>query len=296
MIPGINISRWQREINWSEVKRAGVKFAFIKATEFSNKSTHLCIDPQLEKNINGATINNVSWGSIHRFCTHIDPVLQAKVFCKAVGSCASLPPVVEIRESGTKGERLNYKVQLFVENVEEITGMKPILFTDESFWRGYMCEEKASHTDWARNYPLLLAQFTSLWPNALYPWAAWEFWQHTDRGKIPGIETDVNMIWFNGSEKELAEKYLLGLPSECDYLPNLSIEKKHYIMIAEQKIVDLLEKTENFKGDYQEPVENFFPGNSKVDDVQYSHTKIISENGGASREDEWIRDYFFQTA
>ena len=296
MLPGINISRWQRKIDWPEVKRSGVKFAFIHATEFPEKTTRLSIDTQLENNIQGSIDNGVYWGAIHRFCTHIDPVLQAKVFCRSIGSSSSLPPVIELRNSSIKGERLNYKVRLFAETVEEIIGKKPIIFTDEGFWRGSMCNEKVSHSDWARKYPLWISQFASLWPSAVYPWAAWEFWQHTDRGRIPGIETDVSMIWFNGSEKELKEQFMDEISIESYSAEKISIEKKHYMLIDTQKTAETSELPENFKGDYQEQIQHSYPLNVQRGEMQRGQTKVITENGSNSKEEEWIRDYFFQTA
>ena len=39
MIPGIDVSHWQGDIDWLKVAQCGVKFAFIKATEFPDKKT-----------------------------------------------------------------------------------------------------------------------------------------------------------------------------------------------------------------------------------------------------------------
>ncbi len=48
MIPGIDASHWQKTIDWSLVKRSGVRFAFIKATEFPDKQTKLWTDPNFK--------------------------------------------------------------------------------------------------------------------------------------------------------------------------------------------------------------------------------------------------------
>jgi len=138
MIPGIDVSHWQREIDWSEVKRSGVKFAFIKATEFPDKKTTLFVDDQLRNNINGASANNIIWGAYHFFRTHIDPVIQAKVYCETVGDFSSMPPVLGLEAAGSKGERLNYKVMKFLEETERITGRRPIIYSSGGFWRSYM--------------------------------------------------------------------------------------------------------------------------------------------------------------
>ena len=207
MIPGIDVSHWQYDIDWSEVKRSGVRFAFIKATEFPDKKTELFIDNKLADNKRGASENGIYWGAYHFFRTHIDPLTQAIAFCETVGEFNSLPPVIDLEVAGSRGERLNYKVSQFLEEVEKISGRLPILYTSGGFWRSYMTYEKISHTDWARKYPLWIAQYTSYWPSPLYPWAGWDFWQHSDSGKIPGIKTEVDLNWFNGSINDLVQKY-----------------------------------------------------------------------------------------
>ena len=51
MIPGIDVSQWQRNMDWDAVRQSGVKFVFIKATEFPNKTTKLRVDKKLKENI-----------------------------------------------------------------------------------------------------------------------------------------------------------------------------------------------------------------------------------------------------
>ncbi len=208
MIPGIDVSHWQNDIDWAEVKRSGVKFAFIKATEFPDKRTTLFVDNKFKVNAEGARANGIYWSAYHFFRTHIDPVIQAKVFCETVGEFSSLPPVMDLEAAGSKGERLNYKVRQFLEEVEKLSGRKPILYTSSGFWRSFMACEKREHTDWARFYPLWLAHYTALWPNTPYPWIGWAFWQHSDHGTLPGIKTHVDLNWYTGSEEEMVEQFV----------------------------------------------------------------------------------------
>jgi len=208
MIPGIDVSHWQSDIDWSEVKRSGVKFAFIKATEFPDKKISLFIDDQLKRNIEGASSNGIHWSAYHFFRTHIDSVTQAQAFCETVGEFSSLPPVLDLEAAGSKGEKLNQKVKLFLQEVERISGRRPLIYTSGGFWRSYLAYEKQAHTDWARIYPLWIAQYTNLWSTPLYPWNGWDFWQYSDKGKIPGIKTHVDLNWFVGSEQNLVERFI----------------------------------------------------------------------------------------
>jgi len=282
MIPGIDVSHWQNEIDWAEVKRSGVKFAFIKATEFPDKRTTLFVDNKFKVNSEGAQANGIHWSAYHFFRTHIDPILQAKVFCETVGEFSSLPPVMDLEVAGSKGERLNYKVRQFLEEVEKISNRKPILYTSSGFWRGFMMSEKREHTDWARFYPLWLAHYTSLWPNTPYPWIGWAFWQHSDRGTLPGIKTHVDLNWYTGSKEELIEQYVskgnapvrTGKP-EQNTPSHQSPEAKN--------VLDL-----NFKGDYQE-------GSQNPDFIPLHFNKTTnSEAKYTGQEENWIRSYFFK--
>jgi lysozyme len=282
MIPGIDVSHWQSDIDWAEVKRSGVKFAFIKSTEFPDKQTSLFVDNKFVENVDGAKTNGIYWGAYHFFRTHIDPVIQAKVFCETVGEFTSLPPVLDLEVAGSKGERLNYKVRQFLEEVEKISGRKPIIYTSSGFWCSYMTYEKREQTDWTRFYPLWLAHYTSLWPVSPYPWIAWAFWQYSDKGTLPGIKTHVDMNWFTGSEEDLINQFVNPI-SEANDLP-----AKNDILENQIKPDINFAKKLNYKGDYQEEEPHH---NSKL---FYPEEEIIPGAKYSSQEENWIRSYFFQ--
>ena len=208
MIPGIDISHWQGEIDWKKVREAGVKFAFIKATEFPDKKISLHVDVKFEINRQGAIDNGIPWGAYHFFRTHIDPIHQAEAFCETVGVVNSLPLVLDLEVAGCKGSKLVRKVKSFVETVHTLTGRKPLIYTSGGFWRPYMTYERLSDVDWAAEYPLWMARYTSQWPAPIYPWGAWDFWQYSDRGRIPGIKASVDLNWFAGSLDDLHERFL----------------------------------------------------------------------------------------
>jgi lysozyme len=289
VIPGIDVSHWQRKINWGEVKRSGVKFAFIKSTEFPDKKTELFIDEEMHNNIEGASSNGIFWSAYHFFRTHIDPIIQAKVFCETVGDFTSLPPVLDLEVAGTKGERLNYKVRQFLDETEKITNRRPIVYSSGGFWRSYMTIEKRSHTDWAREYPLWVAQYTNLWPTPLYPWAGWDFWQYSDKGKIPGIVTHVDLNWFNGSVEDLQEKY--------DVRDNIKLEENTYQISSEElkkknKVYD--QRKNVSRGDFQEPVVQTRSEKNLIKNLKEIKLSFMVKSKSSLNEENWIRTYFLQ--
>lgn len=307
MIPGIDVSHWQVEIDWSEVKRAGVKFAFIKATEFPDKKTSLFIDDRLYENVKGASDNGIHWGPYHFFRTHIDPVIQAQAFVETVGEFTSLPPVLDLELAGCKGERLNHKVRQFLEEVERLIKRKPIIYTSGGFWRPYMMHEKRVHADWARAYTLWMAKYTSLWPTPIYPWAGWDFWQYTDSGKIPGVKTHVDLNWFNGSEQELVDKFtkdaavietLTSLPASNGEIQNTIDESADPKVIAFEMAKQV---NPHYKGDYQEINQNakrYYASSRFRKPSRHSAKNMIRSFQGkrTSEEVQWVRSYFVDKA
>jgi GH25 family lysozyme M1 (1,4-beta-N-acetylmuramidase) len=279
MIPGIDVSHWQNDIDWAEVKRSGVKFAFIKATEFPDKRTTLLVDNKFKLNVAGAKENDIHWGAYHFFRTHIDPIIQAQVFCETVDEFSSLPPVLDLEAAGCKGERLNYKVRQFVEEVEKITNRKPLIYTSSGFWRSFMSYDKKEHTEWVRFYPLWLAHYTSLWPTSPYPWISWSFWQYSDKGSLPGIKTYVDLNWFNGSEDELKVQFLkdyqLQKPLTVGKRVN-SIEE-----ISNEKVNQELKDRELGKINHAADTPSKEPDMVRRPEAKYSN-----------REENWIRSYF----
>ena len=285
MIPGIDVSHWQHEIDWLEVKRSGVKFAFIKATEFPDKQTALFVDNKFQVNLEGAKANGLYWGAYHFFRTHIDPVLQAQMFCETVGDFSSLPPVIDLEAAGSRGERLNYKVRLFLDEVQKATERRPIIFTSGGFWHSFMASEKRSHTDWAAEYPLWMAQKTTLWPTPIYPWAAWDFWQHSDKGRLPGIMTNVNLNWFAGSEEELVQKFI---QRDREQPPVYIFEDEEHgripVVIKKAPPV-LIEDNEKLKNDQKQVV--------KVAPAGFKPIRKPTTPKYSSDQENWIKEYFF---
>ena len=287
MIPGIYVSQWQHEIDWREVKRSGVKFAFIKATEFPEKQTSLSVDNKVQENVEGAKANYIHWSAVHYFRSHVDPILQAQVFCETVGEFSSLPPVLELKSAGARGERLNYKVRQLLDEVEKITARQPIICTSEGFWRGSMAFEKSAHTDWAVEYPLWMTQFTTLWPNPVYPWAVWDFWQYSDNGRIPGIQTGVNLNWFSGSEGELLEKFI---EQDKERYPVYVFEDEEYgriPVVISKTPPDIQLVDEQYKGDYQEAAEK------ETAPEGFKPIEKSSNPKYSSSQENWIKEYFF---
>lgn len=304
MVPGIDVSHWQGEIDWSGVKSSGVRFAFIKATEFPDKRTKLYVDVRLYENVKGASENGIHWGAYHFFRTHIDAVIQAQAFVETVGKFTSLPPVLDLEAAGSKGEKLIYKVRQFLDEVQRLSGRAPIIYTSPGFWRGYMMLDNRTQLDWARPYPLWLAHYTSLWPSPLYPWAHWDFWQYTDHGLLPGIKTHVDMNWFMSTEAELISRF--GVSNQAYHPPTSTSSAAAAKSIVDDTEAELEREFEaarqmgaHYRGDYQEPLpeeKRYFASGRRPNLHSLPRNPSSAHLQPSTDEMQWIRSYIIDKA
>ena len=70
-IKGIDVSHHQNNVEWEKVKKSGISFAFIKATEGAWFK-----DSKFNTNINQAKKNGIYVGAYHYYKPKINPYLQ----------------------------------------------------------------------------------------------------------------------------------------------------------------------------------------------------------------------------
>jgi lysozyme len=199
-IHGIDISKWQGEINWEAVRASGTKFAFIKATEGGD---HL--DEKFAENWNAAKANGIPRSAYH-FVYWCRPASeQAAWFEQNVpNDPTALPPVLDVEWNGHSRtcpkkiapEKARAKIRLMLEEFERHTGKKPIIYTDITFHKDVF-----EGTDEFDHYPFWLRSVAAP-PRDRYQERPWSFWQYTTTGRVPGIRGDVDRNVFAGTVKE----------------------------------------------------------------------------------------------
>ncbi len=212
MIPGIDVSHYQKVIDWPWIKRTGVKFSFCKATEYPIGVTKLWTDDTLLANAQGCKDNGIFFGAYHFYRSHVPADVQANAFWQVIRDLKNdLPPVLDVEVTGEHGSKLATAVQLFCETLKNASGRTPIIYTSGGFWRGevQITLPAPVYPKWAFacDYPLWCAQYTNgLLPSFIFPWASWKFWQYSSTGRnfgIGGGAMNVDLDWFNGTMDEL---------------------------------------------------------------------------------------------
>jgi lysozyme len=190
-IHGIDVSKYQLSINWEKVKAAksgkiSMQFAFIKSTEGI-----MSIDPQFKINWNSAQNARITKGAYHFFIATKSGKLQAQHFIAQVKlKKGDLPPVLDVEASyGVNNKDLKMRVQEWLNIVEEQYNVRPIIYTNIDFYKNNLGND-------FDEYPLWIAHYTLHHQPRIQ--RNWLFWQHSEKGKIPGIKAFVDFNVFNG--------------------------------------------------------------------------------------------------
>ena len=190
-VHGIDVSAYQGRINWPEVARHNVQFAFIKATEGVTLR-----DRHFRRNWDAARAAGVYRGAYHYFQPNYDGARQANLFTRTVPLApGDLPPVLDVEHAEFHDvAAMRRNVSVWLRLVERHYGVRPILYSNYSFYKRHL----AGHFD---KYPLWLAHYEVSAPRL--PREKWIIWQHSDEAYIPGIRGTVDFNVFQGNVKTL---------------------------------------------------------------------------------------------
>ncbi|WP_426489892.1 glycoside hydrolase family 25 protein [Hymenobacter sp. 102] len=190
-VHGIDVSAYQGKIDWPQVAGHRVRFAFIKATEGVTLR-----DNRFQRNWRGARAAGIYRGAYHYFQPNYDATKQANLFTRTVPLApGDLPPVLDVEHAEFHDvARMRRGVATWLRLVERHYGVRPILYSNYSFYKRHL----AGHFD---KYPLWLAHYEVAQPSL--PREKWIIWQHSDEGYIPGIRGTVDFNVFQGNFQRL---------------------------------------------------------------------------------------------
>lgn len=191
-IHGIDVSYAQGKIDWQRVKSmeedsVHISFAFIKATEGL-----ITVDPYFKRNWREAPKVGITCGAYHFFHPEKDGLWQARFFLQNVSiEKGDLPPVADVEQLyGTSPQVMRKQLDAFLTRIKLQTGVRPIIYTNLSFYADYLAGHFDEYDLWIANYhqpELQMAEKTR-----------WQFWQHSDRARVSGIGHTVDFNAFRG--------------------------------------------------------------------------------------------------
>lgn len=190
---GIDVSKYNGDINWEMVKNEGVKFAIIRCGYRGSQSGSIVVDPYFEKNIEGAKKAGIPIGIY--FFTQATNDREAVEEASAVMSLIrkydiTYPVFVDSESAGGKGRadelgvtERSSAVQAFCETIRS-GGYKAGVYASKNWFNNRLDISKlsADNVTW-------LAEYND---KPTYG-ATYQLWQYSSGGRINGIEGRVDM-------------------------------------------------------------------------------------------------------
>lgn len=189
---GIDVSKWNEEIDWEKVKDAGIEYAIIRCGYRGASSGSLVIDPNFTENIEGAIAADIPVG-VYFFTqavTESEAVEEASMVIHLIEEYdVDYPVFLDSESAGGKGraDDLSVEQRTTVHNAFLRTIAAAGYETGVYGSRNWL--EKQLDMERLSDYNTWLAEYTEA-PG--YP-EYYHIWQYTSKGTVPGISTRVDL-------------------------------------------------------------------------------------------------------
>lgn len=201
---GIDVSEWQGNIDFAEVKASGIEIVYIKSSEGSGY-----IDPYFRTHYNSAKENGLNIGFYHFVTAKTDEeaITEARFFASIVNSLDAdcrLAMDFEVVD-GLDVKEINDISLAFLTEVERLTGKEVVIYSDAYNARVNFSSRLASQ------YPIWVAEYGASEP-ANGNWSSWIGFQYTNQGNVSGISGFVDRDYFT-SDIFLSDNSTIAVPN-----------------------------------------------------------------------------------
>lgn len=191
---GIDVSKYQKDIDWEAVAADGVKFAIIRCGYRGSKTGALVEDPYFRRNIEGAKNAGIKVG-VYFFTQAINETEAVEEASMVATLCKDysldFPVFIDTESAGGRADNLDKEtrtnvVDAFCKTVEG-AGYIPGIYSSRCWFYDKLDDSRL------QEYVLWDAEYRS---SPLYK-GNYKLWQYSSKGDIRGIDTrvDLNMCY-----------------------------------------------------------------------------------------------------
>jgi lysozyme len=132
-----------------------------------------------------------------------------------------MPPVLDVEDpkqfAGLSANDSVALIKQWLDGVQAKLGVRPMLYMSSSFSRQVLGDSPQLNP-----YQLWVADWTTAKAPIVDnpPWTSWTFWQHANNGRVPGIQGDVDLDYFNGAPAQLKDVNQPPAPPTTDTQPH----------------------------------------------------------------------------
>ncbi|MEU5209852.1 lysozyme [Streptomyces sp. NPDC020742] len=200
-VAGVDVSSHNKKVGWSALRRSGVRFAYVKATEGNNYT-----NPYFAQQYRGSYSSGMIHGAYHfALPDNSSGSTQARYFADHGGDWSrdgrTLPGALDMEYNpygatcyGKSAKGMVNWIEDFVETYREETGRDAVIYTSTNWWK--RCTGNSGR--FGRTNPLWIPRYGSSVGALPAGWRFHSIWQHTSSGHPVG---DRNR--FNGSFSRL---------------------------------------------------------------------------------------------
>jgi len=195
-IPGMDVSGYQGNVNWTAAWNNGARFAYVKATEGTGYT-----NPYFAQQYNGSYNVGMIRGSYHFARPNVSSgATQANYFVDHGGGWSrdgkTLPGALDIEWNpytggtcfGLSQSGMVAWIKSFSDQYHARTTRWPVIYTATSWWS--QCTGNLG--DFTSTNPLWVARYASAAGTLPYAWGFYTFWQYADSGVFPGDQDTFN--------------------------------------------------------------------------------------------------------
>ncbi len=188
---GIDVSKWNGNIDWNAVKNSGVSYVIIRCGYRGSTTGALIEDPKFRANIQGASKAGIKVG-IYFFTqavNEVEAVEEASMVLSLIkGYNITYPVFLDVESSGGRADGISVSTRTavckaFCQTIQN-SGYKAGVYANKTWFN-----EKIE-TPSLTGYKIWLAQYAAA-PS--YSRTRYDIWQYSSKGSVPGISGSVDM-------------------------------------------------------------------------------------------------------
>lgn len=181
-LKALDVSNYQRVVEWEKVHAAGYRFAAIKASEGTS-----FFDPYAKENVEGCREHGLGFSLYHYAHPSESPRREARHFLEIAHEIlrpGDTSPCLDLEVTeGLSPMQLWRWQHTFSAVVQEAFGGTVILYTYRAFLEADIWLPHRHRPIWGADYGSVPASVL----------AGWHAWQYTSSGRVPGINGPVDL-------------------------------------------------------------------------------------------------------
>lgn len=189
---GVDVSKWNGDIDWDKARNAGVEFAIVRAGYRGSVTGSLVEDSYFQTNMKAAAASGVPTG-VYFFTqavNEVEAVEEASAVLQLISDYKlDYPVYIDTEGAGGNGradgldaETRTLVCEAFCRTIEN-AGYKAGIYASRNWFNNNLQTEKLEQ------YQIWLAEYRSV---PLYQ-GYYQMWQYTSKGKIDGISGNVDI-------------------------------------------------------------------------------------------------------